>query len=323
MLSRLDFDEKKIIMVRPRDGETIAFKNDNVVIYDHENSIKFQLSCYNLFSIYIIGGFTLTSGLIEKSKEFGFSIILFNLSFKQYAGIIYELEGNVLLRKKQYNESNSLGIAKMIVTNKLINSINTLKKTREKEYKNTIDILNRQIEYLRNNDVEYNNLLGVEGSAAKIYFKCMFDGLEWHGRQPRVKRDEVNLLLDIGYTVLFNYIEALLCQYGVDIYLGNLHKEFYKRKSLVCDIMEPFRCIVDYTIRKNINLGKYNSFQFKKKNSAMSLDWEYSSIFIKGILDEIINNRDDIYNFVLNYYRWIMKNNNLAFFPKVVLNDID
>ncbi len=59
-----------------------------------------------------------------------------------------------------------------------------------------------------------------------------FKDFEWNGRQPRVKRDKINLLMDIGYTVLFNYIEAILNIYGFDIYKGNLHKEFYKKKII-------------------------------------------------------------------------------------------
>ena len=51
--------------------------------------------------------------------------------------------------------------------------------------------------------------------------------------------------MDIGYTYLFNFIDALLRLYGFDTYLGFYHKEFYQRKSLVCDVVEPFRCIID------------------------------------------------------------------------------
>ena len=60
MLSEPDFIEKKIILVFPQEKDRISFKNDNIVITDYDNKIKMQLSCYRLFAIFIVGGFTLT-----------------------------------------------------------------------------------------------------------------------------------------------------------------------------------------------------------------------------------------------------------------------
>ena len=83
-----------------------------------------------------------------------------------------------------------------------------------------------------------------------------FDNVQWNGRKPRIKSDYVNVVLDIGYTMLFNIVDAMLQVYGFDTYYGVFHKCFYMRKSLVCDIMEPIRPIIDYEVRKAINLGQ-------------------------------------------------------------------
>lgn len=56
--------------------------------------------------------------------------------------------------------------------------------------------------------------------------------------------------------MLFNLVDAILQVYGFDTYNGVFHKCFYMRKSLVCDIMEPMRPIIDYEIRKAINLNQ-------------------------------------------------------------------
>ena len=167
--------------------------------------------------------------------------------------------------------------------------------------------------------------MGIEGTSAKVYFNRIFKGLDWKGRQPRVKRDKINLLLDIGYTILFNYIEAILNIYGFDIYKGNLHQEFYKRKSLVCDIIEPFRPIVDYKIRKAFKLGSFNNYEYYIDNGQYSLNWKYSSGFLQIILEEIILYRRCIFEYIQNYYRWVMKGKDIVYFPKARLkkNDID
>lgn len=90
MLTEPDFVEKKIVIAMPQKGEKISFKNDNIIITDIEGKIKFQLTCYKLFAIFIIGGFTMTTGIIERSKKFGFSIVLFTTTFKVYATKLYD-----------------------------------------------------------------------------------------------------------------------------------------------------------------------------------------------------------------------------------------
>lgn len=319
MLTKPDFLEKKIILVFTQDGEKISFKNDNIVITDKEGEIKFQLSCYNLFALFIVGGITITSGIIARSKKFGFSISFFSPSFKLYSTINFALEGNYLLRKKQYQTTKSEDIARHLIINKIENQKETLKKLRDKEMKDGIKKLSENIKKL--SETEFNNyeIMGIEGTSAKIYFNRIFKPFNWQGRQPRVKRDEINLLLDIGYTVLFNYLEAVLNIYGFDIYKGNLHQEFFKRKSLVCDIIEPFRPMIDYKIRKIINLGQIKKFNFTVYKNQYQLDWKDSKTFVYLILEEILQYKSCIFDFIQQYYRWFMKDDKIENFPKVVL----
>lgn len=321
MLSEPDFIEKKIILVFPQEKDRISFKNDNIVITDCDNKIKMQLSCYRLFAIFIVGGFTLTSGIIQRSKKFGFSIAFFTTGFKLYSTINYSLEGNTLLRKKQYITDRSTDIARAIIINKIENQKEILKKLRDDSVEDGIKNLKQIIKNLENNELKIPEIMGFEGTCAKVYFNRLYKNFNWQGRQPRVKKDKINLLLDIGYTVLFNYLEAVLNIYGFDIYKGNLHQEFYKRKSLVCDIIEPFRPIVDYKIRKIINLGQIQNYNFELKNNRYDLDWKDSHNFILLILEEIIKNRINIFRFIQQYYRWFMKNKPIKDFPKAVIYD--
>lgn len=319
MLSEPDFIEKKIILVYAKDGDKILFKNDNIIIVDTDGTVKLQLSCYRLFAIFIVGGISLTSGIISRSKKFGFSIVLFSANFKVYSTINYVLEGNTLLRKKQYTTQNSLCIAKYLVMNKIENQKDTIKKLRDKNSQEGIKILEKSIETLQTKCQTVSEIMGVEGTCAKVYFNRLFKEFSWKGRQPRLKLDEINLLMDIGYTVLFNYLEAVLNIYGFDIYKGNLHQEFYKRKSLVCDIIEPFRPIIDYKIRKLLNLGQLSQFEFKKINNQYQLNYEDSSKFVALILEEITNYKISIFRYVQQYYRWFMKDKDIRDFPKAVL----
>lgn len=324
MLSKPDFVEKKVILVFTKNGDKISFKNDNLIINDSQGKMKLQISCYKIFSVFIVGGFNITTGIVERSKRFGFSIVLFTMGFKVYEVINYAMEGNTLLRKKQYETKKSNDIAKQLIINKIENQRDMLKRIRKKEIFDGILNLDVEIEKLVKNNYTTFEMMGIEGTTAKVYFNRIFKEYGWKGRQPRVKRDEINLLLDIGYTVLFNYLEGILNIYGFDVYKGNLHKEFYKRKSLVCDIIEPFRPIVDYKIRKAYNLGQLKNYRYTIDNGKYGLSWKDTENFVTLILEEIIKYRECIFEFIQQYYRWFMKDKHICEFPKVVLkNDID
>lgn len=319
MLTRPDFMSKKIITIFTKDNDSLSFKNDNLIVTDKNKKIKIQVSCYKIFAVFIVGGINITTGIIEKSKKFGFTILLFSYNFKLYESINFKMEGNTLLRKKQYLCKKQDLISNKIIINKIENQRDFILKLRSKDDKEIINSLNKKIEILKsNNDYDNYQIMGIEGSASKIYFKRIFDNLEWNGRQPRVKKDEINLLLDIGYTVLFNYIEAILNIYGFDIYLGNMHRDFYKRKSLVCDMVEPFRPIIDYKIRKAYNLGQLQ-YSYQVIRDAYTINYKDGNKFVILILEELINCREDIFNYIQQYYRWIMKEDSFEKFPIVRL----
>ena len=323
MLSEPDFIEKKILVVFTHNGEKISFKNDNIIVLDEEKQIKKQMSCYRLFAIFIVGGISLTSGIISRSKKFGFSIVLFTTSFKVYSTINFSLEGNTLLRRKQYITDKETEIANQIIINKIQNQKDILKKLRDKDVQDGIENLEENIERLKNNNYNSYEIMGLEGTSAKVYFNRLFKNYNWNGRQPRIKRDKINLLLDISYTTLFNYIEAILNIYGFDIYKGNLHKEFYKRKSLVCDMVEPFRPIVDYKLRKMINLNQIDNYKYVIINNQYQLNWQESAKFVSAILEEILKYKICIFRFIQQYYRWFMKDKDICDFPEVRLIEND
>ena len=99
-------------------SEKLSFKNDNIVTTDKTGKIIHQSTCYRLFAIFVVGHITLTSGLIERAKKFGFSIVLLSTTFRINGIIGNNAEGNVLLRKKQYSYGGLLA-AKLITKNKI------------------------------------------------------------------------------------------------------------------------------------------------------------------------------------------------------------
>ena len=315
MLSLNDFSKKQIVFVFANNGEKIAYKNDNLIVKDKEDNIKFQISLYRLYIVYIIGDISLTTVILKKAKKFGFSIALLSTNFRLYEMIGDIKLGNTLLKEKQYRY-NGISIAKQIVCNKILNEINTLKNIRKKDnnIKESISILNNYMEKSSTCD-DYYLLLSYEGNAAKQYFKSIFDNVDWKGRKPRIKFDYINSSLDIGYTILFTFIEIIVNSFGFDTYVGVLHKQFYMRKSLICDFVEPFRTIIDEQVRKSINLKQIKEDDFMIINRKYILKYENSTKYANIFLNAIIAEKDAIFLYVQEYYRAFMKSKPIEKYP--------
>lgn len=319
MMTLPEFEKKQIIFAFLSQGEKVSFKNDNLIVRDKNDKIKLQTTCFRIFVLFIVGNFTLTSGIIQRSHKFGFPIILMTVTLRIYEKFGAKMEGNVLLRKRQYSYS-SLDLAKFIVKNKISSQLSLLKSIRQKseQTKTIIQKLKDYMSAVASTDT-LSNLLGVEGNSAKLYFKSYFDSVDWKGRKPRIKCDYVNAALDIGYTILFNFIESLLDIYGFDVYCGVLHKEFYMRKSLVCDLMEPFRPLIDFQVKKSINLGEFKEKDFNIVNNKYLVKWECNAKYVQKFLEILLSEKEPIFLFVQSYYRSFMKGKDASQFTEYSL----
>ena len=315
MLSAPEFDKKQILFVFFREGEKLSFSNDNLIVKDIDGKTKYQITCYRLFIIYAIGHFSITSALIQKSQKFGFFIVLMTSNFRVIDIIGAEKEGNTLLKKKQYQYSG-LDIAKHLTQNKINNQKMLLQNIRYKSDAQ-IDTISKLKDYACKLESanSLNEIMGYEGAASKIYFKNFFNNIEWIGREPRIKRDYVNSSLDIGYTMLFSFVDSLLCIFGFDTYCGVMHRQFYMRKSLSCDIIEPFRCIVDKQVRKSINLKQIKEADFMVINGQYRVKYESNPSYAKTLFLPIIENKNDIFLYVRDYYRAFMKGTEIDCYP--------
>ena len=217
-------------------------------------------------------------------------------------------EANYLLRKKQFEYSTEdLSIAKCIVYNKVLNQKAALSKTRKKD-SYTVDAIKQcdaALDTLPDID-EYNQLMGLEGTVAKTYFSAYYQNLNWKGRHPRMKSDVLNVILDIGYSILFNFMESFIRMFGFDLYVGVYHRLWFKRKSLVCDLMEPFRCIIDHATLLAFNRKQFSEKDFKLIKQEYHLKYEKCADYYKVFYDELIAKKMDIFKFVQQYYRCFM-----------------
>ncbi len=308
MLSWPDFKEKQIVLINSDQLKQLSLQNDNLLVKDEEWKTINKLSVYKIFSIFVIWDFTITSKLITKLLEFGISIQVLWYNLRPKFTIWNPLEGNFLLREKQYNFPYNLEYAKQLIFQKTTNQLKLLQKIRQKDSKLKTDIkkIKELIQKIENID-NFDSLRWIEGNVAKLYFQNYFKDYNRTSRSPRTKKDITNLLMDMWYTYLFYFIEANLNLYGFDIYKGVFHTQFFERKSLVCDLQEPFRPIIDRKIKNAYALKQINEKDFKFKNGVYTLPFQNHSKYSALFLEELLKRKEEIFKYIREFYLTMFK----------------
>lgn len=312
MLTLPDFKEKKILLINADYNQhNLLQLNNSNIRFLRNNELVNQVSCHLVFAIFIVGEMTITTTLLKKLSSLGISVFFLNQNLSTKASVPSNADGNFLLRKSQYDSFNSFTLAKKIVTNKIENQEEILKKSKVAYDKKVFEQARAKLREVKNNQ----ELLGTEGRVSKEYFQSLFKKEGWIRRAPQTKEDIYNLLLDIGYSYLFNYCEAILRLFGFDVYKGFYHQLFFQRKSLVCDVMEPMRPLIDYQLLKAVHLKQIreNDFIFKQGEFEFKEGFKGSKKYSGIFLEAINEHKETIYRFIVDFYHYYMNSNKYQF----------
>lgn len=310
MLSLPDFKEKQLLFAHAEWGSksSLRFRNDNIVFSKNDKIIS-RASCHKVFAVFVAGDIAVTSRLLEQAATHAISIFFLRSNFEVYAPFSAATEGNYLLRMKQYAlaEDDEFRISKMLVKNKAENQTRLLEsRGNAEDWAVRFDHAVARIA----NAADNQELLGIEGELSRRFFSEYFKEIGWFRRMPRVKPDVPNFLLDMGYTYLFNIIDALLRLHGFDTYKGIYHKLFFQRKSLTCDLVEPFRCIIDRQLLKSYNLKQVSKDDFTLAATRVALPFEQQRKYATIFLEAVMEHKEELFSFVHGFYRFMMDSNN-------------
>lgn len=95
------------------------------------------------------------------------------------------------------------------------------------------------------NETEPGDSTNREGHAAKVYFNSLF-GSEF----SRSQDNNINAALNYGYSIILSVFAREIAANGYSTQLGIFHNNMFNQFNLACDLMEPFRPFVDYTVKK-------------------------------------------------------------------------
>jgi CRISPR-associated protein Cas1 len=170
--------------------------------------------------------------------------------------------------KKHLDHTARYHIAQQLVKSKVDSSLNLLNQLAKFYPINIKKIQERfEVEFSlfakkhRQNTYEIPEIMSHEARIAKIYFECIrevfakvapqfsfetrsnFD----HKRADHAS-DEINALLNYGYSILASEIKKFLNSVGLDSQIGFLHETLSSRTPLVYDLQELFRWLVDLSV---------------------------------------------------------------------------
>ena len=145
-------------------------------------------------------------------------------------------------------------------------------------------------------ELQFNDSTNREGHAAKVYFNAVF------GKSfTRTHDNSINAGLNYGYAIILSVFNREIVANGYITQLGLFHDNMFNEFNLSCDLMEPFRQIID----KKILTMNYEEFGHNEKmeilnvlNDEVKIDGksQYVSnairIYSKSVLDAL--NENDI-----------------------------
>lgn len=231
--------------------------------------------------IAILGNVTVGSALLRACFDNGTPVLWFTAG-GWFSGFATGMPPkNVAVRMRQHRAAalGSPEIAGALVAGKIRNCRTLLRR-----HGTDVEPVLRQLADLaKAADAERSleSLLGIEGTAARLYFSRFGSLLKnlnepsafaFDERNRRPPRDPVNALLSFVYALLVKDVTAAALGAGLDPYVGVYHRPGFGRPALALDLAEEFRPLVgDSTVMMTINNGEIDRNDFISRAGGVSV----------------------------------------------------
>lgn len=176
---------------------------------------------------------------------------------------------------KAHQSCKALAISRALICDKIANSRTLLRRNLPAQPSAELSKQIQKLAQLKGRAQRADSpeqLLGIEGSAARIYWDAFntlicqdHPELAMAGRTRRPPKDPVNAMLSFGYALLTKDCTHAVASAGLDPYLGVFHQSHHGSPALALDLIEPFRAIiVDSSVFQLIRRGQVSPDDFKR-----------------------------------------------------------
>ena len=264
-------DDGEVLVVQTP-GAQIGQRGDELIVsIKGEDSRK--IPGQQVRAIYCFGAVQITAQAAETCLELGIDVSYFSPAGR-FIGLLRGLPASgVDARRGQYRLFELPGVrlqlAREVIRAKIHNQRVMLMRNGDVPDR----VANMMASFRDSTESAHSltGLLGIEGSAAALYFE-QFESMlkqrdnwkfDWRGRNRRPPRDPVNALLSLGYSMLAKELTGVCHSVGLDPFLGFMHQPRYGRPALALDLMEEFRPLVaDSVAISLINRGELGPEDF-------------------------------------------------------------
>ena len=243
-------------------GSRLEKDYQRLTVVNREDEVILSVPVARVEEVALIGSVGVTTPALKQMllKDIGFSIL--TVTGRLLGRLQSPFAKNVFLRRLQYQRAADpdfcCGIARDIVLGKLKNQRAMACRMRRQRSEVDPAVVVSLAKLLRRIPAchSLSQLRGVEGQAARLYFKifraALIAGWDSQKRSRRPPRDPLNALLSLGYSLLTQNLMTAIEIAGLDPYEGFFHADQYSRPALALDLMEEFRSIIVDSVVMNL-----------------------------------------------------------------------
>lgn len=273
-----DIEEHGTHLVLAGDAQTLTTDNHNLIV-KKDKLITHKISWEQLHAITLIGLHHITLPAQHQALAHRIPIHLADRS-GQYLGAIISnkpAQNNYkhwfIQLQMSDNTDYALSFAKAIVVSRLHNQRTSLlrRKAHRQRLGSTLQQI-KKLQYKAQNAKSLPSLNGYEGTATKAYFQAfnlfLPEWAQFEKRSRRPPKDPFNVLLSLGYTILYSHVDSLLQSAGLLTWKGIYHQQSPGHAALASDIMESYRHLAERHALHVINHGRIKADDFREETNA-------------------------------------------------------
>ena len=162
----------------------------------------------------------------------------------------------------EWTKENKAAIWTEIVTEKIRKQAEHL----QDQFKTEAVLLYQYIE-----EMVFGDETNREGHAAKVYFNALF-GKDF----SRTEECPLNAALNYGYSIILSLFTREVVSNGYITQVGLFHDNMFNQFNLACDLMEPYRPIIDRFVME------MKPMQFEKEEKHQMITVLNREVYIDG-----------------------------------------
>ena len=262
-------------------GSRLSKRGGRVVLLEGGEEVASR-RLIDVSHVAVFGNVTVGSALLRECFDAGVPVLWFTFGgwLSGFASGMPSKNVQVRIRQHRASAVGAPELAAAFVAGKIRNSRTLVRRHGGKGAATAIvqlAALARQAEAERRLDA----LLGIEGTAARIYFGEFgrlltpsepLGVFDFDSRNRRPPRDPVNAMLSFVYALLVKDTLVAALAAGLEPYLGLYHRPGFGRPALALDLAEEFRPLVaDSAVLTAINNGEVGGADFVSRAGAVAL----------------------------------------------------